>query len=257
MVFHDDHLIVVDKPSGMPCVPTKANGSSLSQTVMEAFGCESGRADKMVCHRLGRDTTGLVVLARTNVALRVLNMHFRARHVIRHHEALLCGHIETERGMIDLPLMRDLDDPSLVCVSTYEQQRELLGLDVEDVGKKLLVNPKASVTKYELMAKETWDGHPVSRVTLMSISGRTHQLNVHCAAFGHPIVGDKVYGTHGNASPFGGLVMPLSPSCICNRRQVPIAAAWSDKPMCIHANKLTFDHPVTRETMSFESLPSF
>ena len=172
VVFEDEHIIVIDKPAGVLCVPGKESNPSLSQTVFDSFGCESGRADKMVVHRLGMDTSGLVVFARTNAALRGMNTLFRTRQVTRKYEALVCGHIEGDEGVINMPLMRDYENPPYMRISTEEHQRALIGLDAEEVGKKLLESPKESLTKYEVVSREDLDGNDVTRVALTSVSGR-------------------------------------------------------------------------------------
>ena len=125
----------------------------------------------MVVHRLGMDTSGLVVFARTEAALRGMNTLFRTRKVTRSYEALVCGSID-ESGDIDLPLMRDYEFPPYMRVSTDEHQRALMGLSPEDVSKKILERPKESLTKYEVVGKEDMDGNAVTRVKLSSVSGR-------------------------------------------------------------------------------------
>lgn len=252
VVFVDEHIIVVNKPAGVLTVPGKENNPSLSQAVFDAYGCESGRADKMVVHRLGMDTSGLVVFARTENALRGMNALFRTRKIIRKYEALLCGTIESEEGNINMPLMRDYESPPYMRISTEEHQRALIGLSAEDVGKKILENPKDSLTKYKVVGREDYNGYAVSRVQLTSISGRTHQLNVHCAAFGHPIVGDKIYGINGEAAPNGGLDQGTSPTFASQDQQQKIAAVADGKSMCVHAKILSFEHPVSNEKLSFE-----
>ena len=81
VIFEDEHIIVVDKPAGVLSVPTKEVSASLSQAVFDAYGCESGKMDNMVVHRLGMDTSGLVVFARNKAALVGLNSAFRTRKV--------------------------------------------------------------------------------------------------------------------------------------------------------------------------------
>jgi len=81
IVFEDEHIIVVDKPAGVLCVPTKEVSASLSQAVFDAYGCESGNMNSMVVHRLGMETSGLVVFARSKSALLALNTAFRTRNV--------------------------------------------------------------------------------------------------------------------------------------------------------------------------------
>lgn len=102
--------------------------------------------DKMVVHRLGMETSGLVVFARTNNVLRELNSLFRTRKVTRKYEALVCGHIANDDGEINLPLMRDYEYPPFMRVSTDDQQRALIGLDSDEVGKKILESPKDCLT---------------------------------------------------------------------------------------------------------------
>jgi len=263
VVYEDDHIIVVDKPSGVLSVPTKDVSASLSQAVFDAFGCESGNMDSMVVHRLGMDTSGLIVFGRTKKAVSGLNTAFRTRKVTRKYEALVCGSVENDEGEIDMPLMRDFVRPPYMRVSTDDLQRALIGVDdlPAEISKKILENPKASVTKFSVTGKEELGGSPVTRLSLTSVSGRTHQLNVHCAASGHPIVGDKVYGAGGDALPNGGLDEATMDSSVPNRAsldvQGSIAEAAGDKAMCVHANEISFKHPVTGEVMKFESASPF
>jgi len=254
VVFEDEHIIVVDKPSGVLCVPTKEVSASLSQAVFDAYGCESGNMDSMVVHRLGMDTSGLVVFARTKAAVTAINTLFRTRKVTRKYEALVCGSVEGDAGEWDMPLMRDFVNPPYMRVSTDDLQRALIGLDdlPAEISKKVLENPKDSLTKYEVVGREELGGQPVTRLSLTSVTGRTHQLNVHAAAAGHPIVADSVYGLNGDASPNGGLESGASVEL-----QEAIAAAAADKSMCVHAKELAFTHPVTGEDLKFESASPF
>ncbi|KAL7549994.1 hypothetical protein ACHAWF_013250 [Thalassiosira exigua] len=260
VVYEDDHVAVINKPSGVLTVPGRESNPSLNQAVFDRFGCESGRMDKMVVHRLGMDTSGLVVFARTDAALRHLNSLFRTRKVTRKYEALVCGRVVKDAGAIDLPLMRDYERPPYMRVSTEEHQRALIGLDPEEVGKKILESPKESVTEYEVLDREELGegGLDVTRLALTSVSGRTHQLNVHCAAIGHPIVGDAVYGYGGEAAPNGGLGgSDLPEDSAGEDLQKGIADEVSGKPMCVHARSISFEHPVTREKLSFECKAPF
>lgn len=253
VVFEDEHIIVVDKPAGVLCVPTKEVSSSLSQAVFDAYGSENGNMDNMVVHRLGMDTSGLVVFARTKAALVGLNASFRTRKVTRKYEALVCGTVESD-GEWDMPLMRDFVNPPYMRVSTDDLQRALIGVDdlPKEISKKLLENPKDSITQYEVVGKEELGDQPVTRLTLTSVTGRTHQLNVHCAAAGHPIVADSVYGYNGDATPNGGLEEGASAETLES-----IAAGAKDMSMCVHAKELSFSHPVSGEDLKFESASPF
>lgn len=255
VVFEDEHIVVVDKPAGVLTVPGKDEANpSLNKAVFERFGSESGRMDKMVVHRLGMDTSGLVVFARTDAALRNMNTLFRTRKITRTYEALVCGNVASDNGTIDMPLMRDYEFPPYMRVSSDEHQKALIGLEAEEVGKKMLEAPKDSVTQYEVVSRED----DVTRVSLVSISGRTHQLNVHCAAIGHPIVGDSVYGCGGEAAPNGGLsASDLPADAADDAVQKSVAETYAGKPMCVHAKSISFEHPVTKDKLSFESAASF
>ena len=139
-----------------------------------------------------------------------------------------------------------LDDHGL------EHQKVLLGLDEKVVGKKLLEAPKASRTDYEVVARETFGSNkdlPVTRVSLTSVTGRTHQLNVHMAAIGHPIVGDKIYGWRGDALPNGGLagLGENGETGVAAGPDLQEAIAAEATTMCVHAKSLSFYHPIFPE----------
>jgi tRNA pseudouridine32 synthase/23S rRNA pseudouridine746 synthase len=236
---------------------------SLAQAVFDSIGADLPSGDHMIVHRLGMDTSGLIVLAKNKSAVRALNGSFRERKVERQYEALVVGHVEKDEGLISLPIMRDYEFPPYVRISTDDHQRALLGLDAEDVGKKILEEPKESITKYQVVSREEYNGQPVTRVTLTSISGRYHQLNVHLAAFGHPIVGDTVYGHNGDAVSNGGLTdtelasLAPNPNRASEELQLAIADAASDMPACVHAKHLKFRHPVSAETVEFSTESPF
>lgn len=250
----------MDKPAGVLSVAGKIDSPSLSKAVFEAIGCEMGREDMMVVHRLGFDTSGLIVFAKTMHALRGMNEVFRVRAIERKYEALVCGHVKKDSGFINLPLMRDYEFPPFMRVSTDDHQRALLDLEAEKLDMpKLLGSPKESLTKYEVVSREELEGQPVTRVALTSMSGRTHQLNVHLAAFGHPIVGDSTYGINGDAASNGGLSDLELDSLASNSNraseelQQKIANIASGKLSCVHAKSLKFRHPVTMEEIAFVS----
>lgn len=284
--YEDEHLIVVNKPPRVLCVPSEKGIPSLSQTVFER--CHRRNADlqvktmdQMVVHRLGMDTSGLVVFAKTMESLRGLNSLFRTRQVTRQYEALVCGHVENADasnedgafGWITLPLMRDWERPPFMRISNEENQNILVGLDPAVVGKRLLEAEKQSLTKYTVMGKEylgsdgssskDGQGLAVTRLTLSAMTGRTHQLNVHSAAWGHPIVGDRIYGYGGDALPNGGLdidqLEKKNPKRASNDLQKQIAAmvAVNNLNMCIHAKLISFRHPVTNQDVTVSSPAPF
>jgi 23S rRNA-/tRNA-specific pseudouridylate synthase len=147
--------------------------------------------------------------------------------------------------------------------SEAEAQQAVLDLNNAGYAKLMAKRPKPSTTQFHILSHELWMGHPVTRVQLLPITGRTHQLRVHCAALGHPILGDPAYGFFGEAHAHGGfgedelkIVSPTFASFEL-RRDVEKIVRESGRTMCLHARKLMLDHPVTKERVSFEVAPSF
>lgn len=118
------------------------------------------------------DVSGVMIFAKTKRAVKSINRSFRERDIKRLYEALVAGHIEYEEGFIELPLMRDLENPPHMRVSTDDEQRKLIDLTSDDVDKKYLEAPKESLTKYTVIKHEELEGMPVSRVLLDSVTGR-------------------------------------------------------------------------------------
>mmetsp|Transcript_16824 Transcript_16824/g.21934 ORF Transcript_16824/g.21934 Transcript_16824/m.21934 type:complete len:360 (+) Transcript_16824:230-1309(+) len=269
IIHEDEHIIVVNKPAGVLSVPSEEGIPSLAQAVFEkcqssGSGLGLAKFDQMVVHRLGMDTSGLIVFAKNLDAVRGLNALFRTRKITRQYECLVAGHVQKDQGLINLPLMRDYEHPPYMRVSTDEHQAALVDLDAAIVGKKLLEAEKASVTHYQTMSRESFNDQedlPITRMTLTSISGRTHQLNVHCAAFGHPIVGDAVYGWGGDAAPYGGLdaetIAETAPDRASDDLQKSLASASTGSNMCVHAKLIRFRHPATGDEVEYTSKVPF
>lgn len=170
-------------------------------------------------------------------------------------------------GEIRLPLQRDHRHPPFMRVSTPESEAEAQKAvtDLNHAGyiKLMAKKPKSSTTQFRILSHETWGGYPVTRVVLTPITGRTHQLRVHCAAIGHPILGDPAYGFCGEAHPNGGfcddIIHKVSPTCASFelRRDIEDAVRENGRTMCLHARKLTLQHPETNEEIVFEAAPTF
>lgn len=196
--------------------------------------------------------------------------------VMKEYEALVCGHLPAgiTSGYIDLPLQRDVHHPPFMRVSTPHSEtlaRQVVDALRERNWTKLSKrNPKPSRTCFQVVARELLGELPVTRLSLTLITGRTHQLRVHCAAMGFPIVGDPVYGIFGESAFCGGLFY--------NPVEIIVTDAWEPrtwrapialqkqlmeqhppgvKDMCLHAKKLGFSHPTTGETMIWEVPPLF
>lgn len=233
VVYQDDHILVVDKPSGILCVPGINKNRSLLDLAFEEFGKtdDNFSRENMVVHRLDMDTSGLVIFARSRAAMTRLHESFRGRtETKKSYEALVLGKLDIDAwldsacvavggeecgsqlpltseniggGQIDLPLQRDHRHPPFMRVATPESSLEAKKAvkDLNTAGFRKLVakKPKSSTTQFIILSHELWKDHPVTRVELIPITGRTHQLRVHLAALGHPILGDPCYGWCGEA----------------------------------------------------------
>ena len=259
VIYDDEHIVVADKPSGVLCVPGVNKNPSLLTVVYDKYGCESNVMDSMICHRLDMDTSGLVVFAKTNAALKTMHEIFRERLVSKSYEALLCGHLPYDNGVIDLPLQRDHQHPPFMRVSTPQSEKAAAQAvkDLKSHGWKKLVmkRPKQSQTEFQVLSRDVYcEKYPVTRVKYTPITGRTHQLRVHSAAIGFPILADPCYGIYGEAhAGFAeDILSNLSPerASISVQKQMNDAVQAEGKCMCLHAKELVFAHPVTGEKLA-------
>jgi 23S rRNA pseudouridine1911/1915/1917 synthase len=200
VVFEDEHLLVIDKPAGLVVHPGAGNRSGTLVNALLGRGIAGGGDPERpgVVHRLDRDTSGLIVLAKGEPAYSKLVEMMAGRRVVRVYRAVVVGEGLPETGTVDSPVGRDPNNPTLMAAG---------------VGRP-------AVTHFEVL----WEvaGHAMLRVRLET--GRTHQIRVHLSAIGHPIYADPLYGT-----------------------PVPGRRLW------LHAEHLTFAHPVTGEELQFES----
>jgi 23S rRNA pseudouridine1911/1915/1917 synthase len=215
VVFADEHVAVVDKPAGLVVHPGHGQRTgTMVNGLLATLGALPGDRERPgIVHRIDKGTSGLLVIARSEEALDELAEQVAAHSMDRAYLALVVGHPDTGRGVIDAPLARHPSDP---------------------LRRAVAPSGKAARTRYEVMERfaamhEQRAERTVPRTSLVRCeleTGRTHQIRVHLAAIGHPVVGDELYGG--------------------------TALAGLDRPF-LHAAELGFDHPVTGERLSFTS----
>ena len=216
IVHEDEHLLVLDKPAGLVVHPGAGNpvGTLLNGLLHhDQKLAELPRAG--IVHRLDKDTSGLMVVARTLPTYTALVDLLSRHEVERQYEAVVLGTM-VAGGTVDEPIGRSMGDRLRQAVR-----------DEED-GKR-------AVTHYRL--RERFRAHSLLQCQLET--GRTHQIRVHMAHIGHPLIGDPLYG--------GGLKLPRGASAEL------IATLRGFRRQALHAEKLSFIHPATGEDMSFSA----
>jgi 23S rRNA pseudouridine1911/1915/1917 synthase len=220
--YRDEHVVVLAKPPGLVVHPGAGHPDGTLVDALRAAGIPlapgSDRSRPGIVHRLDRDTSGLLVVACTEVAAAGLIAALAARQVTRRYLALVAGEPANPRGRVEAPIGRDPSDRVRFAV----------------VG-----DGRPAMTRYRTLATGQAPELPSHRgiVALLACqlgTGRTHQLRVHLAALGHPIVGDPVYGAPRD-----------------------LGAALDARRPVLHAGLLAFDHPVTsRHLEVVEPLPA-
>ena len=216
IVFEDEHLLVVDKPAGLVVHPAAGNvdGTLVNALLYHCRGSLSGIggvARPGIVHRIDKDTSGLLVVAKTDVAHEGLAKQFAAHSIERRYLAIVNGIPKAAQGTIDAPLARSATNRKKIAI--VEGKR---GKRAVTHWRRLGVLADAALVECRL---ET---------------GRTHQVRVHMASIGHPLLGDPVYGRSGKTH--GKLLSKLG-----FQRQA------------LHAAGLGFTHPVTKNRLSFSS----
>jgi 23S rRNA pseudouridine1911/1915/1917 synthase len=202
VAYEDEHLLVVDKPAGVVVHPGAGHGTGTLVHGVLQHGAAGGEEERPgIVHRLDRDTSGLLVVARSEEAHQRLKRLVQQRRLEREYLALVRGRPRSRAGRIEAPIGRDRRDPT----------RQSLDTD----------RPRDAVTHFELV--ELIDQNALLRVRLET--GRTHQIRVHLAAIGLPVIGDSVYG-------------------------VPDPALGRQ---FLHAARLAFAHPFTGKRVDVES----
>jgi 23S rRNA pseudouridine1911/1915/1917 synthase len=195
-IIHEDaDLLVVHKPADLVCHPTKGDEYSslisrariyLAGAGREARG--AGSPEPRLVHRLDRETSGLVLIAKNVTAARELGKIWETRAVLKEYVAIVHGHVAAEQGIIDAPLGRDTASPVAI--------KDCVRPDGAAAQTEFFVEQRFTRT----VSRETPPSaichlpSPFSRLRLRPLTGRKHQLRLHLAHLGHPIVGDKLYG---------------------------------------------------------------
>lgn len=202
LIYADSDILVVNKAPGLLSVPGRGPDKQdcLIHRVQAVY------PDALAVHRLDMATSGLLLMARGAPMHRQLSMLFQERRVAKRYIAVVAGKLETETGEINLPLICDWPN----------RPRQMVSFEIG----------KPSLTRYRRLGFDV-QSHS-SRVELEPITGRSHQLRVHMAALGHPILGDDLYGSVSSAPR-----------------------------LLLHAQMLSFPLPGTDEWQTFESLPEF
>jgi 23S rRNA pseudouridine1911/1915/1917 synthase len=207
IVHEDDSLIAVDKPSGLPTMPA---GGFLEHTLMHLLRRQFPEASPL--HRLGRCTSGLVLFARTTVAASVLSKAWRDHEVQKTYRALVAGVVEADSQAVDAAI-GPVPHPQLGRVEAAS------------------ATGKASHSEVTVLERGAHD----TLVQVAIATGRPHQIRIHLAFAGHPLVGDPVYGVGGGIKAHPGLP--------------------GDGGYLLHAERLVFAHPLTAAQLTLTSRP--
>jgi 23S rRNA pseudouridine1911/1915/1917 synthase len=214
IVYEDDHILVINKPAGMVVHPGAGNSAGTTLNALLHHYPEIAEVPRAgIVHRLDKDTTGLMVVAKTIPAQTHLVEALQAREITREYEAIACGQM-TAGGLVDEPIGR------------HKTQRTHMAVDH---------NGKPAVTHYRVAEKFRLH----TRLRLRLESGRTHQIRVHMAHIDHPLVGDPVYG--------GRLRLPKGAS------PELIAVIRGFRRQALHAAMLRLAHPITGELMEWHA----
>ncbi len=199
IVHSDSSIVVLHKPAGLLTVPGlgAANSTNLVSLVRIEF------PDALIVHRLDRDTSGLIVMARCVEAQRSLSGQFEQRTVAKRYIAMVAGTPKLSQGRIDLPIRKDFERPPRHRVD--------------------YAHGRPAVTDWRIVARFA----DRARLELAPLTGRSHQLRIHLAEIGHPVLGDPLYGC-GDASRMADRLL-------------------------LHASRLSVTHPLTGEQMTWTS----
>ncbi len=215
VVYEDDDLIVVNKPVGMVVHPAPGNpdGTLVNALLYRCGNSLSGVGGVVrpgIVHRIDKDTSGLLVVAKNDDSHLRLSAELKGHNIRRTYYAIALGNFKEERGTVDAPIGRHpVDRKSMAVIHNAE------------------LRARDAITHWEVLARGDHDGQSFTLLRCELETGRTHQIRVHMAYLGHPLLGDSVYGGAGTRFE------AKHRSMICGQ--------------CLHAGELTFTHPRTGE----------
>ncbi len=227
IIYEDEWFLIVNKPAGLvihPCGESpRGTLTNAVQWYLDEQGPLKGIQRPGVVHRLDRETSGLVAVAKHHLAHRLLSIQFQKGRVSKAYVALVDGILENDEGVIDLPIGR-VPGCSSALMTTRGDALEA----------------RASRTAYEVL--ERFPRHTLVRAKPRT--GRLHQIRVHLASIGHPVIGDEYYG------PFGELKPPRPERLPNGKRPGPPMSPWIDRH-ALHADGLCLTHPIHETWMEF------
>lgn len=223
VIYEDSDIIVINKPVGMVVHPAAGNreGTLVNALLWHCGASLSGIGGVIrpgIVHRIDKDTSGLLVVAKNDEAHLSLAAQIKKHKVSRVYLAVALGNLRAETGTIQAPIGRHPTDRKRMAV-------------IKDPS----IKSRDAVTHWHLLANAACEGRQFSLVRCELETGRTHQIRVHLSSIGHPLLGDAVYG--GGGTPFEA------------KHRALIAG------QCLHAGKLTLTHPRTGDEMEFFAPP--
>ena len=224
IVYEDDHIIVVNKPCGMVVHPAPGNpeGTLVNALLWHCGGSLSGVGGVVrpgIVHRIDKDTEGLLVVAKNDNAHQKLAADIKEHLVNRIYYAVAIGGFRETEGTVDAPIGRHPTDRKKMAVIRNEAFRS-----------------RPAITHWTVLGEGSMDGNTFTLLRCRLETGRTHQIRVHLASIGHPLLGDPVYG--GDKTAFEARHRNLI------------------QGQCLHAGGLHFEHPVSGERMHLYGEPS-